>query len=236
MSSGTAASPCIQKADENGGSSYPAYDSGWALEIALDVETVHAVCQNCNILLIEAASASDNDLITAADGRAYTMGANVVSNSWGGSEGLGERNLYDSTFNHPGVAYVFSSGDSGYAAGAQYPAASPNVTAVGGTSLKVNTNYTYNSESAWSGAGSGCSGYEAKPSFQHDLADAPPHRRRRLGRRRSEHRRGRLYPPAEVGGWYQVGGTSLAAPLVAAVFAQAGGVGPRWGIRCRMPT
>ena len=222
VSTGTAASPCIQKVDQNGGTSYPVYNSGWALEIALDVEAVHALCQNCNILLVEATTPSDTNLITAADQRAYLMGANVVSNSWGRLESSGDtsENTY---FNHPGVAYVFSTGDSGY--GPQYPAASPNVTAVGGTTLLVNSDYSYNSETAWSGAGSGCSAYESKPSFQHDTgctlrtladvsADADPN------------------TGAAVilnGTWYQVGGTSLAAPLVAAVFGLAGGVGTTLG-------
>ena len=226
VNTGTAASPCIQKVNQTGGTTYPAYDSNWAGEIALDVEIVHALCQNCNILLIEASSNYDSDLITAANQLAYSMGANVVSNSWGGSESSSE-SIYDTTFNHPGVAYVFSTGDSGY--GVQYPAASPYVTAVGGTSLYVNTDYTYNSESAWNGAGSGCSAYEAKPSFQHDAsctrrtvadvsADADPN----TGA-------GVYITASGYSGWYQFGGTSLAAPLVAAVFALGGGVGTTSG-------
>ena len=226
VSGGTAASPCFQKVNESGGASSPPSDgqgvNGWAGEISLDVQIVHAMCQNCNILLIEATSASDNDLITAADGRAYLMGANVVSNSWGGSEDSSETSE-DSAFNHPGVPYVFSTGDDGY--GVQYPAASPNVTAVGGTSLLVNTDYTYNSETAWSGAGSGCSSYEPKPSFQHDTdcskrtvadvsADADPNT-------------GALI--YYNGSTYQFGGTSLAAPLIASIYALAGGVGTTLG-------
>ncbi len=226
VSTGTAASPCIQKVDQNGGTSYPAYNSGWAEEIALDVQAVHALCQNCNILLVEATSPSSSNLIVAADQRAYLMGANVVSNSWGGFEDSSETSM-DSYFNHPGVAYIFSSGDSGY--GVLYPAASPNVTAVGGTTLLVNSNYTYNSEIAWNGTGSGCSAYEFKPSFQHDTgcsrrtvadvsADADPN----TGAAVYITANGHL-------GWYQIGGTSLAAPLVAAVFALAGGVGTTLG-------
>ena len=225
VSTGTAAVPCIQKVDQNGGTNYPTGTS-WADEIALDVEVVHAMCQNCNILLVEAASNSDSNLIAAADQRAYLMGANVISNSWGGSEISGET-TYDGYFNHPGVVYVFSTGDTGY--GVEYPASSPNVTAVGGTSLQVNSDYTYNSETVWNnnlGApGSGCSTDEAKPGFQHDpgcsnrtvadvSADADPN------------------TGAAVllnGSWSQYGGTSLAAPLVAAVFALAGGVGNTLG-------
>ncbi len=218
VSAGTAAHPCIQKVDQSGGTS----NSNWTLETALDLEAVHALCQNCNILLVEAADSSDGSLISTADQTAYTMGANVVSNSWGGSEWSGETS-WDTYFSHPGVAYVFSSGDSGF--GVQYPAASPNVTAVGGTTLQIGSNHSYSSETAWSGAGSGCSAYESKPGFQHDAgctqrtvadvsADADPN------------------TGAAVylsGTWYQVGGTSLAAPLVAAVFGMAGGVGSTLG-------
>ena len=127
------------------------------------------------------------------------------------------------TFNHPGVPYVFSTGDYGY--GVQYPSASPKVTAVGGTSLHINVGNTYNSESAWSGAGSGCSAYEPKPSFQHDSgcsrrtvadvsADADPNTGAYV-----------VYN----GSGYQIGGTSLAAPLVASIFALGGGVGSTLG-------
>jgi subtilase family serine protease len=224
VSTGTTGHPCIQKVDQNGGTTYPTGTS-WSDEIALDVETVHALCQNCNILLVEADDSSYTNLINA-DQRAYLMGANVVSNSWGGSEFNGETS-YDSTFNHPGVVYVFSSGDGGY--GVEYPSASPNVTAVGGTTLKVNSDYTYNSETAWSGAGSGCSSQESKPGFQHDKgcprrtvadvsADADP----------STGAAVYITAPG-FSGWYQYGGTSLAAPLVAAVFAMAGGVGTTLG-------
>ncbi len=225
VSSGTKDSPCIQKVDQNGGTSYP-IRNGWELEIALDVEIAHALCQNCNILLVEANTAYTSDLISMADQRAFLMGANVISNSWGGGEYSGETTL-DSSFNHPGVAYVFSSGDGGY--GVEYPAASPNVTAVGGTHLLIKTDNSYVSETAWSGAGSGCSNYEPKPSFQTDTgcsnrsvadvsADADPN----TG--------AAVYTLSySSGGWYQVGGTSLAAPLVAAIFALEGGVGTTLG-------
>jgi subtilase family serine protease len=226
VSSGTASSPCFQKVNENGGSTPPATDglgiNGWAGEISLDLDAVHAMCQNCNILLVEADAPTDTDLIVKADQTAVSMGANVVSNSWGGSESSGDT-AYNSYFNHPGVPFVFSTGDNGY--GVQYPSASPNVTAVGGTALYVNSDNTYNSESAWDGAGSGCSAYESKPSFQHDSgcthrtvadvsADADPNTGASV-----------VYN----GSYYQFGGTSLAAPLVASVFALGGGVGSTLG-------
>src|SRR3989338_7402566 len=121
VSSGTTTSPCFQKVNQRGGTTYPKVNAGWALEIALDVEVAHAICQNCNILLVEADSNSYTNLLAAVD-RARLMGATVISNSWGSSEFSGET-AYDNHFNYPGLAITFSAGDSGY--GSAYPAASP---------------------------------------------------------------------------------------------------------------
>jgi subtilase family serine protease len=218
----SSATPCFQKVDQRGGTAYPQTNAGWALEISLDVEIVHAVCQNCSILLVEADSNSFANLMAAVD-RAATLGANEISNSYGGGEFSGESS-YDSHFNRTGVAITVSSGDSGY--GVEYPAASLFVTAVGGTTLNLNSNNSYNSESVWSGAGSGCSAYESKPGFQSDpscakrtvadvSADANPNTGAAIYD--SVRYQGRL-------GWFKVGGTSLASPLIAAVYALAGGV------------
>ncbi|HZQ15610.1 MAG TPA: hypothetical protein VFA82_02440 [Gaiellaceae bacterium] len=216
----TSQSGCFRKVNENGGTSYPAVNGGWALEIALDVETVHGICPSCKILLVEASSNSDFDLYKA-ENEAVALGANVVSNSWGGGEYSGETSDSSTYFNHPGVMITVSSGDSGY--GVEYPAASRYVTAVGGTSLHLSGG-VWSSESAWSGAGSGCSAYESKPSWQHDSscsrrtvadvsADADPNTGAAI----------LDSTPYNGGtGWYQVGGTSLASPLVAAVYALTG--------------
>src|SRR5205814_938828 len=126
----------FQKVDQNGGSVYPAANAGWALEISLDVEMAHAICQNCSILLVESDSNSFDNLATAVD-QAVTLGANEISNSYGGNEFNNESD-YDFHYNHPGIAITFSSGDSGY--GSEYPAASPYVTSVGGTTLSLNSN------------------------------------------------------------------------------------------------
>lgn len=212
--------PCFQKVDQNGGTNYPSVDSGWALEIALDVEAARAVCPDCKILLVEATTNSYYDLMTAVD-RAVTMGAKVVSNSYGSGE-FSSETLFDSHFNVPGIAFTFSSGDSGYRTG--YPAASKYVTAVGGTSLYVNSDNSYKSEVVWSGSGSGCSLYESKPVWQKDggcarrmiadvSADADPN----TG--------AAVYDTVSYGGqtgWFQVGGTSLSAPIIAGVYALKG--------------
>ncbi len=213
--------PCFQKVDQRGGTSYPAVNSGWALEIALDVQSAHAMCPDCSILLVEADSNSFANLLAAED-RAVSMNANVVSNSWGAGE-FSSETLYDSHFDHPGVAFTVSSGDNGF--GAEYPAASRFVTSVGGTTLTMSGG-TYVGESTWSGSGSGCSSYEPKPSFQHDtgcarrmIADVSADANPSTGAAVYD-----TTPYSGQSGWFQVGGTSLAAPLVAAIYA-LGGVG-----------
>jgi len=220
--SGTVASssvPCFKKVDQRGGTRYPRSDSGWSLEISLDVQVAHAMCQNCNILLVEADSSSYSNLMAAVD-EAVALGARVVSNSYGSSEFSGETS-YDSHFNHPGVAFTVSSGDSGY--GAEYPASSHFVTAVGGTSLFVNSDGSYKQELAWSGGGSGCSAFETK-SWQLDpkcgkrtvvdvSADADPN----TG--------AAVYDSVKYygqSGWWEVGGTSLSSPIIASVYALSG--------------
>ncbi len=154
---------CFQKVNQNGAAGpYPSANSGWALEIALDVEVAHATCQNCKILLVEASSASLANLAAAVN-TAAALGATEISNSYGGSEFSGELN--DLAYKHPGVAVTVASGDNGYGSFG-YPAASPYVIAVGGTTLTVGAGNTYGGESAWSGAGSGCSSYMSAQSWQ----------------------------------------------------------------------
>jgi subtilase family serine protease len=214
----TTANGCFKKVDQRGGTNYPTKNAGWSLEISLDVEIAHAICPNCKILLVEADSNSFANLNAAED--YATAHATVVSNSWGGGESSGETS-YDSHFNHIGIPITFSSGDSGY--GVEYPAASQFVTAVGGTTLTLNSNNTWKNETVWSGAGSGCSAYEPKPSWQKDTgcirrtvadvaADADPNTGAAVYD--SVRYQGRS-------GWFQVGGTSLSSPLIAAVYALA---------------
>jgi subtilase family serine protease len=214
--------PCFRKVNESGGSTPPRANSGWSLEISLDVQVAHAMCQNCVILLVEANSANYSDLMAGVD-RARLLGATAISNSYGGSESSGETS-YDSHFNYPGIAFTVSTGDNGY--GVEYPSSSPYVTAVGGTTLTL-SGTTYVSEAAWVDGGSGCSKYEPQPSFQTALklagcskrmvadvaADADPNTGAAIYD---------SYGYNGQKGWFQVGGTSLASPLVAAVYALAG--------------
>ena len=217
----TTANGCFKKVNQAGGTSYPAANSGWALEIALDVETAHAICQNCKILLVEASTNSLANL-GAAENRAVAMGANVISNSWGSTE-YGSETLDESRyFNHPGVVITASTGDNGYEV--QFPAASQYVTAVGGTTLQLNPDGSWAGETAWSGTGSGCSDFITKPAWQTDTgcssrtvadvaADADPN----TG--------APVYDSVGYSGqrgWFQVGGTSLSSPIIASAYALTG--------------
>ena len=156
-------STTISVVNQTGGSKLPSADptGGWEVEESLDVEWAHAMAPGANIMLVEASSASDSNLLAAV--KYASQHANVVSMSWGGGEFSGE-SADDSYFNAPGVAFVVASGDTG--APAEWPAASPNVLGVGGTSLTVNSSGGWGSETGWSGSTGGPSAYEPQPSYQ----------------------------------------------------------------------
>ena len=143
----------------------PAPNTGWAQETALDVEWAHAVAPGAKIVLVVAKTASFNNLLGAVDYAVNNLGATVVSMSWGGSEFSGETS-YDYHFIHNGVTFVASAGDSGESTGVEWPAASPYVVSVGGTSLSLDANANRTSETAWSSSGGGISQYEVRPTYQ----------------------------------------------------------------------
>ncbi|WP_244184081.1 S53 family peptidase [Streptomyces cellostaticus] len=218
---------CFKKIDQDGGSNYPAPDAGWAGEISLDVDMVSAACPQCHILLVEAKSANMDDL-GAAVNQAAKQGAKYISNSYGGGEEAADTSSDDKYFKHPGVAITVSSGDSGY--GTEYPASSQYVTAVGGTSLKKDSSTRGYSESVWGtsaggeGAGSGCSKYDAKPSWQKDtgctkrsVADVAAVADPATGLA--------VYDTYQANGWNVYGGTSASSPFIAGVYALAGAPG-----------
>ncbi|MER6029494.1 S53 family peptidase [Streptomyces sp. NPDC001851] len=234
----TTSNGCFRKVNQSGHASpLPPGDYGWAEEISLDLDMVSAACPGCHILLVEAKSANVAALMTAADTAATTPGVVSVSNSWGGSEDNTITSL-DSHFRHPGVAITASSGDSGY--GVSWPASSRYVTAVGGTSLSKASNSRGWTEAAWSGAGSGCSAYEAKPSWQHDsgcaqraVADVSAVADPTTGVAVYDTYSscgGALLCDTELqlglaqgaDGWVEAGGTSVSSPIIASVYALAG--------------
>jgi hypothetical protein len=220
--------PCLRIVNSAGGSRLPRTDrtGDWEFEESVDLDMVSAICPRCRILLIESASESISSL-TAAESYA-SRHASVVSNSWGsGAEFTGE-NAFDSRFDHPGVAIVAAAGDAGY--GTQYPAASQFVTAVGGTTLMGATPDTSGSQTAWSGTGSGCSALEPKPAWQQGgtpsacqnrtetdvAADADPRTPVAI------YDSAGSTVPGIAKGWNSAGGTSVATPIIAAVYALAG--------------
>ena len=230
LSACTTANGCFSKVNETGGTTYPTPDPNWAGEISLDLDMVSAVAPAAHIILVEASSANNSDLGAAVD-EAVALGAGFVSNSYGSGysstpgsgEDPSEVTSLDAYYNHPGVAVVASSGDSAY--GVSYPAASQYVTSVGGTSLVRDSSTRGWSESVWNnsygGGGSGCSLYEAKPSFQKDTgcsmrtvadvsADADPVTGVAV------------YDSYQTSGWGVFGGTSASSPIIASVFADAG--------------
>lgn len=217
----TSANGCFKKVNQNGKSTPPAADKGWAQEIALDVEMVSAGCPSCKILLVEANSESMSDL-GAAQNTAAKLGAKVISNSWGGGESSSDARYDSAYFKHAGILITASSGDSGY--GVEYPAASPDVLAVGGTRLIKSSASRGWSESAWSGGGSGCSAYAKKPAWQSDacqnrtVAD--------LSAVADPDTGVAVYSSyASTPGWSVFGGTSVASPLVAGILAFTGHAG-----------
>ncbi|MEV0407374.1 S53 family peptidase [Actinoallomurus sp. NPDC050550] len=214
----TEANGCFHKVNQRGAATpLPSPDSGWALEESLDIQMASAVCPNCHILLVEADDNQDESLGASVD-TAARLHANAISNSYGEPEYVGVARM-EGHFDHPGIAVTASSGDSGLGVG--YPAASAHVIAVGGTTLWPADNARGWQETAWWGAGSGCSTQIAKPAWQTDkvcthrtVADVAAVADPFTGVA--------VHDTYGVGGWVTVGGTSASSPIIAAVYALAG--------------
>jgi hypothetical protein len=141
--------------------SAPSEDDDWAREAAMDVEWAHAIAQGATIDLVEAHDSTS--LYTAVNFAKALPGVTVVSMSWGHSDYSGEA-TNDGVFTQPGVTFISGTGDS--AGTVDYPSSSPNVLAVGGTTLTLGNNNRYGSETAWSDGGGGVSAYETVPAYQ----------------------------------------------------------------------
>lgn len=223
---------CLTIVNQDGGTTLPtAQDTGWQAETSLDLEAVSAACPNCKIVLVEA-NDSYSDNLGAGVNTAASMGAKFISNSYGfvenGVTSLAsfESSLDSTYYNHPGVVVTASTGDDDYPGdgnGSAYPAASPYVVSVGGTSLAAAANPRGWTETVWgstggTGAGSGCSLGESKPAYQFDSGCSS----------RMTADVSALADPAtglivrNNGGWVAGGGTSLASPLIAAMWALQG--------------
>ena len=212
------ANGCFKRVDQRGGTSFPVPNSSWAEEISLDLDMVSAICPGCSILLVEADSASISDLGTAVD-TAAASGARAVSNSYYAGEWSSET-AEDVHYRHS-VPVVVSAGDS---PATSYPAASPYVVSVGGTTLAQN-GATWN-EMPWAYGGRGCSSYEPMPQWQRGFTAC--------GKMRSvvdvaavaDPQTGVAMFDSQAGGWLVAGGTSTGAPIVASAYALAPAVHP----------
>jgi hypothetical protein len=235
---GLPAPPVFRKWDEFGSTNYPAVDSGWDLEISLDVEWAHAIAPKANIILFEANSNSFTDMLTAVDTARHLGGVTVVSMSWGGWETQIGAALDLSTLDgilttpagHIGITFVASAGDNGAAEAPEWPAASPHALAIGGTTLTTSdAQGTYGSEAAWYLGGGGIATWEAEPSWQTTVQN--------FGKRTNPDVSIVGDPQTGVAvydsvpytgttgttssGWFQVGGTSAGSPMWSALIAIA---------------
>ncbi len=190
-------------------------DSGWALEISLDVEWAHAIAPNAKILLVEAATPSGTNLLKAVDYAASRKDAVAISMSWGGGEFSEETSLDNHFLSKFGAMFFASSGDNGW--GASWPAANPNVTAVGGTYLSLNSKRELLSESAWAGSGGGVSAYEKQPDYQSGYSISRANGMRAIPDVSYDADPRSGFAVYKNGRWYKVGGTSAGAPQWAAI-------------------
>ncbi len=204
-----------------------ATDDGWAGEEALDVEWAHAIAPGAKIVVVEARSDSVNDLLAAVDTARRMPGVSTVSMSWGASEfrgQLGYDGYFSTTAGHNGVTFVAASGDEGRWGGAEWPASSARVLAVGGTSLRVNSAGTYLGETVWSGTSGGYSRLVSEPTFQRSLQTSGRRSTPDVAFDADPYTGVSVYstdPSSGRGSWYAVGGTSLGAPAWAAIVAIA---------------
>jgi subtilase family serine protease len=214
----TSSNGCFRKVNQSGGAYYPYFNLGWSQETALDLQMASAMCPYCKILLVEASNSSFGNLATAVN-EAARLGAHAISNSYGGDEWGSQ--YYESAYSHLGIAVTASAGDEGY--GVDFPASSPHVIAVGGTTLVRASNTRGWSETVWSGTGSGCSSVYGKPYWEKDplclrrmVAD--------VSAVADPATAVAVYAPTSSSSstWMMFGGTSVAAPLIAGIYGANG--------------
>ncbi|MGO9547648.1 MAG: S8 family serine peptidase [Rhodomicrobium sp.] len=208
----------------------PPNDKGWEIEISLDVEWAHAMAPGAKIILVEANSNAYCDLLAAVDMASElvaSQGGGQVSLSWGGSE-FATESTYDSHFTKPGVVYFVAAGDT---PGVSYPAMSPNVVAVGGTTINRDAKSgALVGETPWKSSGAGPSAFEHRPSYQNGISVI-------VGNARGVADVAAIADPSKGGiwvydsqnssvrsnkGWIAVGGTSAATPIIAGIANNAG--------------
>lgn len=231
-----AAPPTFRVVDQTGGDDLPAEDPGWAGETSLDVEWAHAIAPGANILLVETDSDSIDDLMAGVQFARHVADVSVVSLSWGGSEFVSvgptepeSQRQFDAELttpaNHQGITFVATAGDSGPSAGIQWPASSPNVLSVGGTTLTLaDSAGDYGSEAGWSGTSGGYSTVEAEPIFQEGAETTGARSGPDVAYNGDPNTGFAVYdsiPDQGQVGWQVVGGTSAGTPQWAALIAIA---------------
>jgi hypothetical protein len=216
-------SPCFMQLDQNGkvAVNHDTQDEGWAQETSLDIEMATAICPHCSILLVEAKIATMANFDRAVEIAAEFKGVKAISNSYGGSDNGEFKYPAYAAASAKGIAVVASSGDSGY--GASAPANFASVIAVGGTSLRVDARGKWASETAWAKTGGGCSTYNRAASWQPVFLTG-------CAGKMSADVAAVADPATGVavafnGGWFTFGGTSVAAPIIAGMYA----IGPDFG-------
>jgi hypothetical protein len=213
----TTANGCFRKVSQTGTGSYPRTDAGWSTEISLDLDMISAACPDCKILLVEASSTSFANL-GAGVNYAATQGVSAISNSYGGTD-----SAESSAYNHPNIAVTASTGDNGY--GVESPASFTHVVAVGGTSLTRASNARGWSESAWSGAGSGCSTLNTKPTWQTSATQCSGKANADVSAVADPNTGVAVYDSTSYQGrkgWQVYGGTSASSPIIASVYTMGG--------------
>ena len=219
----TEANGCFRKVNQTGGTTYPAPDYGWSVEISLDLDMASAACPTCRLLLVEATNNSVANLAIATN-QAALMGATVITNSYGSPEVAGS-SAYRPYYNHPGIPTFASSGDNGYrnylsgGNAPSYPASSPDTIAAGGTTLVPAENARKWNEIVWNRSGGGC-GLQVKPAWQTD-AGCSTRMDNDVAAVASTETPVSVYDTYLEGGWTLLGGTSVSSPLLAGIMAHS---------------
>ncbi|HEX4458357.1 MAG TPA: MYXO-CTERM sorting domain-containing protein, partial [Polyangia bacterium] len=222
------ASGCLTIVNQEGKTSplpsAPPSNDDWTVETALDLDMASAACPNCKIILVQANTDQDDGLDLGQQ-VAATLGASVISNSWGGADATGSDSTSGEQYFQitPAINIFVAAGDDAYddgATGADYPSTSAYAIGVGGTSLTISGGTR--SETAWSDGGSSCSLSIPKPSYQAAVLPDSVCKFRAASDVAAVADPNTGVNVYNKGSMQVVGGTSAASPFVAGVYALYG--------------